>query len=107
MRVLHNAGYRISCAEDGEAGWRALCAESFDVLITDHDMPRLTGLDLIRRVRAKSLNVPVILTSAKIPWNERDLARLLPPGKTLEKPFSFAKLLANVRSLVPPATLTA
>ena len=106
-RALRGAGYRISCAGDGEAGWDALCAEGFDLLITDHEMPRLTGLDLLRRVRAGSLHVPVILTSGRMPWNEKDLLQLLPPGKALEKPFMLGKLLASIRSFLTPAELTA
>jgi DNA-binding response OmpR family regulator len=105
--VLGSAGYRISCAEDGEEGWHALCANRFDALITDHEMPRLTGLDLLRRVRARPLNVPVILTSGRIPWDQEDLTRLLPPGLALRKPFSFVELLACVRRILAPLEFTA
>jgi DNA-binding response OmpR family regulator len=101
-RMLRRVEYRVSCAEDGEAGWDALRADRFDVLITDHEMPRLTGLDLLRRVRAAPLNVPVILISGKIPWAETDLLRLLPPGVALAKPFAFVDLLAKVRSFLTP-----
>ena len=101
-RMLRRVEYRVRCAEDGEAGWEALRADRFDVLITDHEMPRLTGLELLRRVRATPLNVPVILISGKIPGAETDLVRLLPPGVALAKPFSFANLLAKVRSFLTP-----
>ena len=106
-KALHGAGYSIHCAEDGEAGWNALCSDAFDALITDHEMPRLTGLDLLRRVRAVQRNVPVILTSGNMPWHDPDLLRLLPPGVALEKPFSLAGLLANVRGLLVPVDSTA
>lgn len=105
-KVLRHADYRVSCAVDGEAGWEALRADRFDVLITDHDMPRLTGLDLLRRVRAAPLDVPVILISGSMPWAETDLLRLLPPGVALEKPFSFAELLAKVRAVLTATTRT-
>jgi DNA-binding response OmpR family regulator len=100
--ILLHTGYRVSCAEDGEAGWSALCGDRFDMMITDHEMPRLRGLDLLRRVRRAPLNVPVILTSATIPWHEPDLLPLLPPGQVLEKPFSPAKLLSTVRRFLTP-----
>lgn len=102
--VLHHTGYRVSCAEDGEAGWNALCADKFDVMITDHEMPRLKGLDLLRRVRAVPLRVPVILASGNIPWHEPDLLPLLTPGEVLEKPYSAANLLEKVRSFLAPPT---
>jgi len=100
--VLVHTGYRVSCAEDGEAGWNALCAAKFDMMITDHEMPRLKGLDLLRRVRAAPLNVPVLLASGNIPWHEPDLLPLLSPGEVLEKPYSAANLLEKVRSFLAP-----
>lgn len=102
--MLRRVQYCVSCAEDGEAGWDALRADRFDVLITDHEMPRLTGLELLRRVRAAPLDVPVILMSGKMPWAETDLVQLLPPGVALEKPFTFVDLLAKVRSFLTPTT---
>jgi len=99
-RVLCAAGYRVSSADDGEAGWGALCADSFDLLITDHDMPRLSGLDLLRRLRDVRFELPVILMSGRMPWEEADLLEVLKPGMAVEKPFSFNVLLANVRGLL-------
>jgi len=98
---LRRSGYRVSCAEDGEAGWEALCANSFNALITDHAMPRLTGLDLLRRVRSGPLKVlPAILISGEMPWGERDLLDLVWPGVAMEKPFSLLELLTSVRGVL-------
>ena len=103
--LLRRAGYRVTCAPDGEAAWVTLCADKSDVLITDHPMPALTGLELIRRVRSGPLSaLPCILTSAKMPWKENDLLELLYPGMALAKPFSFIELLTCVRSLLPLST---
>jgi DNA-binding response OmpR family regulator len=98
--LLRGAGYRVSCAADGEAGWEALCSGGVDALITDHDMPRLSGLGLLRRVRAARRQVPVILISGRMPEGEVDLPQLLSPGFALQKPFSMAEFLAKVRSLL-------
>jgi len=111
MRTLlsgwfRNAGYRVSTAADGEAAWDILCVETVDVLITDHDMPKLTGLDLLRRVRAGPLELPVILMSGDMPWNVPDLAPLLPPGVTLEKPFLVSRLQILVEGLLTPEPAT-
>lgn len=97
VRMLGDAGFAVGSAPDGEAGWAALCDRDFDVLVTDHDMPRLSGLGLLRRMRAAMRNVPVVFMSARLPWEERDLPRLLQPGLVMEKPFSMAQLIANVR----------
>ena len=102
--VLRGAGYLAHCAEDGEAGWEAFRANHFDALITDHEMPRLCGLDLIRRVRAVPLKVPVILMSGRMPCDEGSLSQLLPPGIALKKPFSVAELLAKLSGILIPAS---
>ncbi len=98
--TLSDAGYHVDCAEDGEAGWQALCTDSFELLITDHLMPGLSGLDLLRRVRAGPLQLPVLFISGQMPADEPDLFRWLPPGVALEKPFSLAALLIAVRDLL-------
>ena len=98
--LLENAGYRVGCAPDGEAGWHALCAAPSDLLITDYEMPKLTGLELLRRVRAVSRHMPAILMSGCLPRGEADLESLLQPGAVIPKPFSIGALLATVQELL-------
>jgi DNA-binding response OmpR family regulator len=100
--VLRTNGYAAQCAEDGEAGWAALEAQSFDLVITDHEMPRLTGADLLRRMRANHLHrhLPVILISGRLVWPDPELLPLLPPGVAMEKPFVWAELMTNARRLL-------
>jgi len=98
--LLEGAGYRVGCAADGEAGWHALCADRSDLLITDHEMPKLTGLELLRRVRTVSRHLPAIMISGCPPRGEADLESLLQPGAVLPKPFSIGVLLATVQELL-------
>jgi DNA-binding response OmpR family regulator len=65
-------------------------------------MPRLTGLDLIRRVRSVPLPMPVMLISGRMPSEKSELDRLLAPGVAVTKPFSFADLLAKLRGILAP-----
>ena len=102
--VLRREGYQVDCAEDGEAGWQALRADPLDLLITDHEMPRLSGLDLLRRVRAVPLALPVILMSGNMPADAPDLIALLPPCAALKKPFSVRELLDKVRAFMAVKT---
>jgi CheY-like chemotaxis protein len=100
--LLRRANYSVTCAGDGEEAWVALCAAKYDVLITDHSMPKLTGLALIRRLRVGPLNMlPCILISGQLPWEEKDLLDLVRPGMAMAKPFSFLQLLTCVRSFLP------
>ncbi len=66
-RLLENRGYEVTVAVDGMDGWNALQRASFDLLVTDVDMPRMDGLELIRRVRSapRTAGLPVIIVSYK------------------------------------------
>ena len=98
--LLRRAGYRVDALGDAGAGLIALCFNPYDLLITEHEMPNLTGLELLRRIRACPLSLPAIMISGFIPWEEADLDRVLRPGAVLEKPFPFASLLAKVQRLL-------
>src|SRR5579862_8318254 len=69
--VLKSFGYKVDTAEDGMAGWKALCAvrhapDSYALLITDHEMPGLTGLALVKKLRAASVALPVIMATGRL-----------------------------------------
>ncbi len=95
--VLRRAGYSVHLAEDGEAAWKALAASPYDLVITDHEMPQLRGLDLVRRLRESQFTRPIIMISGTVPREAQDLPALLSPGRVLEKPFRLQDLLAEVR----------
>ncbi len=100
--ILQGAGFFVRCANDGIAAWDALCEDGFHLLISDHDMPRLSGVELIRRVRTGQCRLPIILISGRMPRDETAFRRLLEPGVTMEKPFTVDDLLANVHRLLSP-----
>jgi EAL domain-containing protein (putative c-di-GMP-specific phosphodiesterase class I) len=60
-RILTGAGYEVETARDGAAAERALLTSSFDVIFSDIDMPGMDGIQLLERVRAHDLDVPVVL----------------------------------------------
>jgi DNA-binding response OmpR family regulator len=94
------AGFRADTARDGEEGWSALCLTSYDLVITDHEMPRLTGLNLIKRIRAASVEPPCILISGNLPLPEPTLNEIVHPGVVLPKPFSRVALIKSVYGLL-------
>ena len=57
-RTLSKAGYTVETAADGLAAERALDRSSFDVILSDIDMPGINGIALLERVRQRDLNVP-------------------------------------------------
>ncbi|MFI8481567.1 hybrid sensor histidine kinase/response regulator [Pseudomonas sp. NPDC078700] len=79
-KLLLNRGYEVAVAVDGMDGWNALRAESFDLLITDIDMPRMDGIELVSLVRRDSRlqSLPVMVVSYKD--REEDRQRGLDAG---------------------------
>jgi len=79
-RLLETAGYEVVTAVDGVDGWNILTAQSFDLLISDVDMPRMNGIDLVRTVKADPVlkEVPVMIVSYKD--REEDRLRGLEAG---------------------------
>ena len=64
-RVLEGAGYAVTTAHDGNAAIATVQREPFDVIVSDIHMPGMTGVDLLRVVRAYDLDVPVILVTGE------------------------------------------
>lgn len=94
--VLVRSGYAVDTADDGAAAWAALNQTSYHLLITDHDMPRLTGRELITQVRRAGMCLPILMTSGSCnplddpPGTGSDLTAFLP------KPFTSEMLVAIV-----------
>ncbi len=79
-KLLEEHGYDVETAIDGLDGWNALTADNYDLIISDVDMPRMNGLELISKIRAdlRFKDVPVIIVSYKD--SERDRKRGMDAG---------------------------
>lgn len=115
--VLISSGYRVDTAADGRSGWNALDAVtddsgSYRLLITDHNLPDLSGLQLIKKMRAARMALPVILISGELPADidtaidsetsihEQDWNRSLQIAAALRKPFAIDDFLGTVRKVL-------
>ncbi len=95
--VLLRSGYQVESAEDGQAGWEALQARPYDLLITDHEMPKLSGLDLVKRLRQEGATMPIILASGALPVEQLKQHPWLQLSATLAKPYAVRDLLDTVK----------
>jgi DNA-binding response OmpR family regulator len=102
--LLFNSGYRVEVAEDGQAGWEALRLRSYDLLITDNEMPRLSGLELIKRLRSAGNTLPVVVASASFDADKVQCFDWLRVAAILKKPFVPEQLLETVRQVLRAAT---
>jgi two-component system sensor histidine kinase and response regulator WspE len=66
-QLLRTEGYEVAVAVDGQDGWNVLRQEPFDLVVTDVDMPRMNGFDLLRLIRGESAfaRLPVMIVSYK------------------------------------------
>ena len=69
-RVLESAGYEVTVANNGNAAVETIMHRAFDVVLSDIQMPGVTGVELLRLVRADDLDVPVVLMTGRP--NRRD-----------------------------------
>ena len=98
--VLIHHGYQVDTAEDHTAGWKALQAHTYDLLITDLDMPGLSGLKLVKKLRAARLALPVILASGTMTPQELNRNPWFHLSGALLKPVSPDQLLQTVQAVL-------
>ena len=98
--ILSRSGYTVDAANDGAAAWLVLNTNNYDLLITDHFMPRMTGVELVELVRASRMPLPVIMVTAQFPKEEFTRYPWLKPSATLLKPFTTSELLKTVKEVL-------
>jgi DNA-binding response OmpR family regulator len=98
--VLIRHGYQVDAVEDHTAGWKALQAHTYDLLITDLDMPRLSGLKLVKMLRDARMALPVILASGIMTPQELNRNPWFQLSGALLKPFSPDQLLQMVQAVL-------
>jgi len=106
-KLLTNRGYQVTVAVDGMDGWNAVRAEDFDLVITDIDMPRMDGIELVSLIRgaANLQSLPVMIVSYKD--REEDRQRGLEAGADhyfTKSSFHDESLLQAVTDLIGEAT---
>jgi two-component system chemotaxis response regulator CheY len=104
--ILRQAGLRnIDFAEDGEEAWRSLNHGSFDLVLLDWNMPRMSGLELLGRIRQSEEygNLPVVMITAEA--NEEHVLAAINAGVTnyIVKPFAPDTLLKKMREALDRA----
>ena len=104
---LRNNGFEVVTAGDGEEGFATAKAESPDLVITDYQMPYLSGLELCARLRndAQTSQTPVIMLTARGFSLDDDDTKDTNIRKVLPKPFSPREVLSCVNQILgEPAT---
>jgi two-component system chemotaxis response regulator CheY len=101
--VLIQSGYEADPVADGAAGWEALQAKAYDLLITDNFMPRITGLEMVKLLRGSSATLPVIMATGAIPTDELQRHPWIKISAFLIKPYGLGHLLRTVKKVLREA----
>ena len=97
--ALRRDGYRVEVFADGQAAWEAWQQQPADVVVLDIMMPRMDGLELCRKLRAQSEEVPIIFLTSRDEELDRVLGLELGADDYLTKPFSMRELMARIKVL--------
>ena len=99
LRSLRAAGYAADQVSNGSEADAALADHEFDCVILDLGLPKMHGLDVLRRMRARGSSVPVLILTAADSVEQRVKGLDLGADDYMAKPFSLQELEARVRAL--------
>lgn len=99
VRSLKHSGYAVDAVCNGVDADSALVANEFDLVILDLGLPRMSGLDVLKRLRGRNSRVPVLILTALDGVQDRVRGLDLGADDYLAKPFELAELEARVRAL--------
>jgi len=99
-RGLIEESYAVDIAFDGEEGEYLAEVNSYDLIILDIMMPGKNGIEVCRSLRAKNINTPIMMLTAKDAVEDRVKGLDAGADDYLIKPFAFSELLARVRALL-------
>jgi len=97
---LEFEGYEVLFAGDGQEALDILSDTSFDLIILDVMLPKVSGFDVLKKIRADNNNTPVIMLTAKGEEIDRVLGLELGADDYVTKPFSLRELLARVKAIL-------
>jgi two-component system response regulator PhoP len=97
---LKDAGFTVDAAADGEEGLYQGKEFKFDLAIVDLGLPKLPGIEVIKRLRAAGKSYPILILTARDRWQDKVEGLQAGADDYVAKPFHFEELLARVQALL-------
>jgi len=106
---LRNNGYEVIAANNGAEAYDLACREKPDIVVTDYQMPLMTGMELIAKLRAdeRTKDIPVVLLTARSFAVSQEQQESLEVSCCLSKPFSPKELLTTIQDILHQRQLAA
>lgn len=98
--ALKDAAYAVDWVRDGQGAINALADQSYDVVLLDLGLPRLDGMDVLRRLRARDNPVPLLILTARDTLEDRIRGLDTGADDYILKPFEMTELLARMRAVI-------
>lgn len=99
-QALSREGYTVDWIKDGSSALHALLSETFDLVILDLGLPKLGGIEVLRRLRHDGSTVPVVILTARDATEDRIAGLDAGADDYLVKPFDVSELKARLRALL-------
>lgn len=99
---LRNNGYEVIAANNGAEAYELACSEHPDIVVTDYQMPFVTGIELIEKLRKNeaTMHIPTILLTARSFAITQEMQETLGVQECLSKPFSPKELLKTIEDIL-------
>src|SRR3954452_21200565 len=97
--VLSSEGYQVITATDGAEALQELGREDLDLVVLDVMLPRISGFEVLKKMREKS-DVPVVMLTEKSQSVDKDVCLELGADDYITKPFDTKELLARIRAIL-------
>jgi two-component system alkaline phosphatase synthesis response regulator PhoP len=103
---LAREGYSIETSADGESGLERAAGEAFDLVLLDVMLPRLNGFDVLKELRRREIETPVIMLTARGQVVDKVVGLKLGADDYVTKPFEMVELLARIEAKLRRAPMT-
>ena len=100
QKGLKSSGFAVDHAATGSQGFEMAFEEPYDTMVVDIMLPELDGISLIKKIREKKNNTPIIILSARDRVDDRVNGLQAGADDYLTKPFAFSELLARIQALI-------
>jgi len=97
---LNEKGFNVDVAYDGNLGHRLFCANDYDIIILDINLPEMNGYDLCKAIRSKNQAVPVLMLTSMRALNDKIEGYNAGADDYMVKPFEFKELVLKINSLL-------
>lgn len=98
--LICSAGYQADCCYDGEEGLDLACSNIFDAIVLDGMLPGMDGFQILKKIRMRNIQTPVLMVTARSQVEERVRGLELGADYYLTKPFDNAEFLACLRAVL-------